>query len=78
MSADVKMKTKVRPGSESLALVRHYFDKAARPKAKVYEWRCLPIHYRSGTSDTALIYSVGHDGRMTRKPKPSVRSRGLP
>lgn len=56
--ADFKMKTKVWLRSGSLAFTRDYFDKPARPARKVYEWRGLPIHYRSGTSDARLIYSI--------------------
>jgi len=54
----LKVKAKVWLRSGSLDFVRDYFDKPARPARKVYKWRGLPVHYRSGTSDTRLIYSI--------------------
>jgi FkbM family methyltransferase len=58
MAADLKMKAKVWLRSGSLDFVRDYFDKPVQPARKVYGWHGLPIHYRSGTSDTRLIYSI--------------------
>ena len=58
MAADLKMKTKVLLRSGSLAFTRDYFDKPAQPARRVYQWRGLPVHYRSGTSDARLIYSI--------------------
>lgn len=58
MPADLKMKAKVLLRSGSLAFVHDYFDKPAQPGRRTYRWRGLPVHYRSGTSDTRLIYSI--------------------
>lgn len=58
MASELKMKAKVWLRSGSLDFVRDYFARPAQPARKVYEWRGLPIHYRSGTSDARLIYSI--------------------
>lgn len=56
--SDVKQKAKVWLRSRSLAFTRDYFASAAPPARRVYKWNGLPIHYRSGTSDARLIYSI--------------------
>jgi len=58
MATDLKNKAKVWLRSGSLAFARDYFDKRPQPARKVYRWNGLPVHYRSGTSDARLIYSI--------------------
>lgn len=56
--ADVKMRAKVLLRSGSLAFTRDYFEQSRAGTRSVYEWNGMRIHYRSGTSDTRLIYSI--------------------
>lgn len=58
MSVDLKTATKVWFRSRSLAFMRDFFRRDRLPVERVYEWNGLRIHYRSGTSDAALIYSI--------------------
>jgi FkbM family methyltransferase len=44
--------------SRSLAFTRDYFGQGQNRTHAVYDWNGLPVHYRSGTSDTRLIYSI--------------------
>ena len=58
--SDVKQKAKVWLRSRSLAFTRDYFESAAPPSRshRVYKWNGMSIHYRGGTSDARLIYSI--------------------
>ena len=58
MTADLKMKAKVWLRSGSLAFTRDYFERPGHPVRRVYEWKGVPIYYRSGTSDAGLIYKI--------------------
>ena len=58
MAASLKMKAKVLLRSGSLRFARDYFGKSRAGKRSVYVWNGIPITYRSGTSDLALIYSI--------------------
>jgi len=53
-----KIIAKVWLRSRSLAFTRDYFAKPAQPGRRVYEWNGIPVHYRIGTSDARLIYSI--------------------
>ena len=72
----LKVKAKVWLRSGSLDFVRDYFDKSAQPARKVYEWRGVPVHYRSGTSDTRLVYSIllkaGRKGEYSLPPDSGI------
>src|SRR4051812_25138369 len=54
----VKDRLKVWLRSRSLGFTRDYFARAASPSRKVFQWHGMPVHYRAGTSDTRLIYSI--------------------
>jgi FkbM family methyltransferase len=56
--ADLKMRTKVLLRSRSLAFTRDYFDGGQNGARTVYDWNGVPVHYRRGSSDTRLIYSI--------------------
>jgi FkbM family methyltransferase len=56
--ASLKMKAKVLARSRSLEFMREYFRGAGEPAPRTYQWQGLPVHYRSGTTDANLIYSI--------------------
>ena len=56
--ADLRMRAKVLLRSRSLAFTRDYFGASDGGARAVYEWHGRPVHYRSGSSDTRLIYSI--------------------
>jgi FkbM family methyltransferase len=76
--ADLKMRTKVFLRSRSLAFTRDYFGEGRTGTRAVYEWNGLPVHYRSGSSDTRLIYSIllkrGEKGEYSLPPECSLRT----
>jgi FkbM family methyltransferase len=56
--ADLRMRTKVLLRSRSLEFMRHYFQRDGTRARHLYDWDGMPVAYRSGTSDAALIYSI--------------------
>jgi FkbM family methyltransferase len=56
--AGLKDRVKVLLRSGSLHFTRDYFSHSPQPARRIYRWGGLPVHYRSGTSDTRLIYSI--------------------
>jgi FkbM family methyltransferase len=74
--ADMKMRAKVWLRSGSLAFTRDYFDAPRTGSRSVYEWNGMPVHYRSGTSDTRLIYSIllkrGWKGEYALPPESGI------
>src|SRR5512145_2144886 len=56
--ADLKMRAKVLLRSRSLAFTRDYFRGSQSGTRAVYDWNGVPVHYRGGSSDTRLIYSI--------------------
>ena len=55
---DLKMRAEVLFRSRSLAFTRDYFGEGQDRTHAVYDWNGVPVHYRSGSSDTRLIYSI--------------------
>jgi FkbM family methyltransferase len=76
--ADLKMRAKVLFRSRSLAFTRDYFGEGQRGAHAVYDWNGLPVHYRSGSSDTRLIYSIllkrGKRGEYSLPPECAIRA----
>jgi len=74
---DLKMRAKVLLRSRSLAFTRDYFRAAPNGAHAVYDWNGLPVHYRSGSSDTRLIYSIllkrGERGEYALPPESGIR-----
>jgi FkbM family methyltransferase len=74
--ADIKMRAKVLLRSRSLAFTRDYFG--GNGARGVYAWKGLPVHYRSGTSDTRLIYNLlltrGRKGEYALPPESAMRA----
>lgn len=56
--ASLKQRLKVWLRSRSAAFTRDYFARDAAPAPRIYRWHGVPVHYRAGTSDAALIYSI--------------------
>jgi FkbM family methyltransferase len=44
--------------SRSLEFTREYFRRGGEVSRRTYEWNGIPVSYRSGTTDPALIYSI--------------------
>lgn len=44
--------------SRSLEFTREYFKRGGEVGRRTYDWNGIPVHYRSGTTDAALIYSI--------------------
>ena len=70
---DLKMRTKILLRSRSLAFTRDYLDEGQNSARAVYDWNGVPVHYRSGSSDTRLIYSIllkrGKKGEYSLPPE---------
>jgi FkbM family methyltransferase len=75
--ADLKTRVMVFLRSRSLAFTRDYFDEARTGTRAVYDWDGVPVHYRGGTSDTRLIYSIllkrGKKGEYSLPPECRMR-----
>ena len=56
--ASLKQKAKVLLRSRSLAFTREYFARGAAVAPRTYDWRGTRVHYRAGTTDANLIYSI--------------------
>ena len=56
--ASLKLKAKVWLRSRSASFTRDYFAREAAPAPRTYRWHGVPVHYRVGTTDAALIYSI--------------------
>lgn len=54
----LKLKAKVLLRSRSLAFTREYFRRGAALAPRTYDWDGSPVHYRAGTTDATLIYSI--------------------
>src|SRR5512145_2747703 len=76
--ADLKMRAKVLLRSRSLAFTRDYFRGRQSGARAVYDWNGVPVHYRGGSSDTRLIYSIllkrGKKAEYTFPRKNCIRS----
>jgi FkbM family methyltransferase len=56
--AGVNRRARVLLRSGSLSFTRDHVGPARAGARGVYRWKGLPVHYRCGTSDTHLIYSL--------------------
>jgi FkbM family methyltransferase len=56
--ASAKLTAKVLLRSRSLEFTREYFKRGGEAGRRTYHWRGIPVCYRSGTTDAALIYSI--------------------
>lgn len=56
--ASIKQRAKVLLRSGSLEFTRDYFSRDGAGIHRSYNWRGMPVAYRSGTSDAGLIYSI--------------------
>lgn len=54
----LKNKLKVLLRSGSLKFTRDYVARGVPREPRVYLWQGMPVHYRPGTSDARLIYSI--------------------
>jgi FkbM family methyltransferase len=56
--ASLKQRAKVWLRSRSAGFTRDYFAPHAAPAPRTYYWHGVPVHYRAGTTDASLIYSI--------------------
>ena len=56
--ASLTVKAKVLMRSRSWSFTREYFRRDGNGARRTYDWDGVPVCYRSGTSDSALIYSI--------------------
>jgi FkbM family methyltransferase len=56
--ASLKLRAKVLLRSRSFEFTREYFKRDGEGGRRTYDWNGIPVYYRSGTTDAALIYSI--------------------
>jgi FkbM family methyltransferase len=56
--ASAKLRAKVLLRSRSLDFTREYFKRGGDGSRRTFDWNGIPVRYRSGTTDAALIYSI--------------------
>jgi FkbM family methyltransferase len=56
--ASLKDRMKVLLRSRSLRFTREYFRRGGERAQLTYDWEGVPVAYRAGTSDAALVYNI--------------------
>ena len=75
--ASLKQRLKVWLRSRSAAFTRDYFARDAAPAPRIYRWHGVPVHYRAGTSDAALLAGLRREfphATIADEPSSSITS----